>query len=251
MKLFTDTFKVRGFQTDTHGKLSIRSLCDYMNEAAGNHCIEYKITVDDLNKIGLTWMLSRLKFRIIRLPEKDEIIKVNTWPSGAQGLFSCRDFIVTDDKDRELVKATSAWLTINLEKRRIVRLPQIITEMHPEPGSSKSALEADFKSKMPQIESQTSEYHLRPGYSALDMNRHVTSTRYIEWMINSLPVSFLDTHNLSEFEISYKQEILPEQDAVIVNDFNGTELSGINHEVKDSDSGNINCVAVSSWNPKS
>jgi len=90
MTTYTDTFRIRNFHTGPNGLAFIHDLFHFINEAAGDHCIEEKITIQDLNKIGLTWMLSRINVDVKRIPELREEISITTWPTGAQGLYSCR-----------------------------------------------------------------------------------------------------------------------------------------------------------------
>jgi acyl-ACP thioesterase len=245
---YSDSFKIRGFHTGPDGKASIPSLCNFMNEAAGDHCVEGNITIEDLNKIGLTWMLSRLHISIEKLPVKGDSVTVTTWPTGARGLYSCRDFLLTSASGDVLLKAASAWLTINLEKRRVVRLPEIVTAIHPDPESAETVMDENFKEKLPEPESSAEEALFRADYSTLDLNRHVTSTVYIKWMFDSLPFDFMTSKKLKSLEVNYKLEILPGGEAASVSEIKtaggGTEVI---HGVKSVTDGVFNCLARSRW----
>ena len=43
-------------------------------------------------------------------------------------------------------------------------------------------------------------------YGDLDMNGHVNNVRYIEWVLNSLPLEFHQTHILTALEVNYLAE---------------------------------------------
>ena len=252
MNEYTETFKVHVFQTDTDGRLSVKSLFDFLNEAAGNHCIEEKITVADLQQIGLTWMLSRMHIEIAGLPVYGESVTVKTWPTGARGLYSCRDFLVLSESGIELVKATSAWLTINLEKRRVVRLPEKILEIHPDTEGVNRILIDNFKDKLAEPDSEAEINHeYTAAVSTLDINRHVTAPVYLQWMLDALPPSIPESMSLKTLEINYKQEILPGGSAVAKHSIDESDgMMAIRHSISDAESGITNCLAATAWEKK-
>jgi medium-chain acyl-[acyl-carrier-protein] hydrolase len=43
-------------------------------------------------------------------------------------------------------------------------------------------------------------------YFDIDLNHHVTSTRYVDWMMDSIPVDFLSKHYPSAISINYMKE---------------------------------------------
>ncbi|MBR1630380.1 MAG: acyl-ACP thioesterase, partial [Paludibacteraceae bacterium] len=49
-------------------------------------------------------------------------------------------------------------------------------------------------------------------YSDVDFNRHVNSARYVEWMMDALPTEWVQTHDVTHFEVNYLQEALLGQD---------------------------------------
>jgi acyl-ACP thioesterase len=248
MNAYIENFKVAGFQTGPNGNLTIRSLCNFLYEAAGNHCIEHNITVSELQDIGLTWMLSRIHIEIKRLPVYRESISVKTWPTGARGLFSCRDFLVENESGEELVKATSAWLTINLEKRRVVRLPEEILRIHPNLSSSERVLIDDFKSKLAEPSGDDIYNGFRASYSTLDLNNHVTAPVYVDWMFDALPAELIESEKIVSLELNYKQEILPGGTAFVKHEIRDSgDCFEIIHSVNDADNGIVNCLAKSRW----
>ncbi len=43
-------------------------------------------------------------------------------------------------------------------------------------------------------------------YGDLDRNEHVNNVRYIDWILNGLPLDYLKTHELKELEVNYLSE---------------------------------------------
>ena len=56
------------------------------------------MAVDQLFKLNMTWVLSRLHVQILRFPFWRERIHLETWPSGKKGKFATRDFLIYDHK---------------------------------------------------------------------------------------------------------------------------------------------------------
>ena len=244
MTKYTDTYKIRNYHTGPNGLSFIPSLFHFMYDAAGDHCIEENITVQDLQEEGLTWMLSRINAEFSRLPSTREELKVTTWPTGARGLYSCRDFLVTSDDGSEVCRATSAWLTINLEKRRVVRLPQKVLDIHKGIDESDRIIEDNFKSKLSEPENASAVTGFRADYSSLDINSHVTSAEYIRWMLDALPFDFHVEKQIRKMEIIHKLEILPGCEARAEYSINDNEVI---HAIRPAGGGEPNCIARSIW----
>ena len=105
----------------------MKSLCDLFNDVANVQTYALKIDVPTLNEQGLTWMLHKLHILINRMPEQGENVTLETWPSGIDRLFAIRDFRMVAGEE-VLLRATSEWMVIDVNRRRPVRLPACVTE---------------------------------------------------------------------------------------------------------------------------
>ncbi len=47
-------------------------------------------------------------------------------------------------------------------------------------------------------------------YDNIDFNKHVTQATYVRWVTNSLSYEFLKDHEITELEIIYEHEVLPD-----------------------------------------
>jgi acyl-ACP thioesterase len=180
---WTDTFTVRVFETSANGTLAIRSLCDFLQEAAGNHARVLGVSVEDLLQRRLTWVLSRLRMQIHRLPVNGEPVTVRTWPSGIDRLFALRDFAVCDAQGRTIVSAVSAWLILDTRSRRPVRIQGIFDP--PDTSGVPRAFEADLE-KPPECMPPEVENTISVRWSDLDVNQHVNNSRYAEWVVEGV-----------------------------------------------------------------
>ena len=128
MVKYSEEIKIRGHYTDLQGRLIVKSLCDLFNDVANGQTLLLGFDVPTLNTQGLTWMLHKLHIIVNRMPEQEEIVTLETWPSGIDRLFALRDFSMFSGKGDLLIRATSEWMVIDINRRRPVRLPACVTE---------------------------------------------------------------------------------------------------------------------------
>lgn len=198
---WTDTFTVRVFETGANGTLAVRSLCDFLQEAAGNHARALGVSVQDLLQQQLTWVLSRLRVQIHRLPGNGERVTVRTWPSGIDRLFALRDFTVRDARGETLASAVSAWLILDTRSRRPVRIQGIFDP--PETNAVPRAFAADPE-KLPGCAAPEGETAISVRWSDCDVNQHVNNSRYAEWVVEG--VAALGIGILTSLDIDFLAE---------------------------------------------
>jgi acyl-ACP thioesterase len=46
----------------------------------------------------------------------------------------------------------------------------------------------------------------RPHYSDIDCNGHMNSIRYLDHVLDALPIEYIDSHNLTDFVAAYMKE---------------------------------------------
>ncbi len=201
----TVVFPVHSYELDPAQRLSIFALACFLQEAAGHNAHAMGFSPMQLMERGLTWMLSRLRIRLRELPGWKAQIAVQTWPSGLDRLFALRDFRIFE-QEREIGVATSGWLMLEAEKRRLVRPDSKFDWrglIHPE-----RSLRVDFE-KLPGVEIGEpilQELELAVHYADLDMNMHANNTRYVEWLLEAVPPEVLRESRLAELDIDFLAE---------------------------------------------
>ncbi len=203
--IWTEPFTVRVFEIDSCGTLGVRGLCDYLQEAAGNHARDLGVGVDALRDKGMTWVLSRIRLRIARLPGSGERLEIRTWHSGFDRLFSLRDFSLVDAEDHQIVTAVSAWVLLDLRARRPVRPATVFTP--PETSSVQRAFAADLE-KLPGCDGTGEETGISVRRSDLDVNQHVNNSRYADWVAEGASTVRRVGETLAVLDIDYLAETL-------------------------------------------
>ncbi len=201
--IWQEDYRIRSYEVDCHNRLSILTIFNYMQEAASRHAEALGVSIQQLLAENHTWLLSRLKIEIASYPGWNDQIRVHTWPSGARQLFALRDFELTDGDSRHLASAISAWLVIDLQKRRPIRIGPFLKRLKPIDGYH--AMDGSLD-KLPALENHTHESRFTARYSDLDINQHVNNVKFVEWVIENLPSPILSSMVLAGLEANFLAE---------------------------------------------
>ena len=180
--LYTETFKVRAYEADPTGRASLPALCNYFQEAAGNHATALGLATDQLGAQELAWVLARLRFRVTRYPDWREAVTFETWPSGVDRLYAYRDFRAVDPDGAELARGVSDWLLINPDTRRPSRMPDWVGELR---RPDRPRMLAPSPGKPPTVDDPAHRETVRVRRGDLDLMNHVNHVRYIAWILDA------------------------------------------------------------------
>jgi acyl-ACP thioesterase len=206
MKKYIQDITIPCYDTDASWRLKPASFMNYAQEAAGNHAVYLGFGYDDLIATNTAWILSRVHVVFPDTPKWKDKITLTTWHKGQERLFFLRDFILTDQEGKERVKATTSWLILNLETRRMVRDSGIS-----EDGECKeNVLETPAdKVVMPKdIEAEHVMDHV-VAYSDVDMNAHTNNAMYMQWAMDAVDYDIASTRPVKEFTINFNHETKP------------------------------------------
>lgn len=216
----TEKFTIRANEVDTQGNVTLKALCTFFQEVAGDNAKDLKFDITDLKNQDMTWVLHRMDIKIHRYPSWRETISIETWPAAGDSLRAYRNYRILGDDGTELGCCLSYWMMFNLKTRRPVRMTQEILDMRLSERDHVLPVKSNRISVSPEaIHKQT--FNVRR--SDLDMNMHVNNATYIDWMLECLP---LDTvQSIQTFDIVYLQESV--QGDVLSSFFDGEESGEI------------------------
>jgi acyl-ACP thioesterase len=221
-----ESFTIYAFQGDASGGASVRSLCEYMQEAAGNHAAHLGFSVDTLQREGVAWVLSRIRIAPETPPAVNDRISVETWPVTIEGLQYRRDFIVRGENGRLIARAVSYWVVVTLATRKVGRVPAFIADAAS--ANAGVALEGDFaigRHRPPPVEEGGEVCRFRARMADIDRNHHVNNIRYLDWVLESVPADVRTTKRLAEIDLVFKSESV-EGDMVVARTAANPEASG-------------------------
>lgn len=199
----TSQFIIRSNEIDYQGQATLPALVGCLQEAAWENTTKLGISMYDLLEQGLTWILQRIRLEMFRYPKHHDKITVETWASGRERVFMHRDFRIYSAERELLGQATSVWLVMDVVKRQLVSVPDFITAVEIVPGQEPLPF---AKGKLPQLQAAQYEQQIQVRWHDIDLNRHVTNTRYLQWALDTLPLELLEQHSLKELDIIFKAE---------------------------------------------
>ena len=204
MKKFVEKHRITCYETDAAWRLKPASFMNLAQEAAGSHAVYLGFGYDDLIKNNTAWILSRVHVEFPDVPLWRQEITLTTWHKGLNRLFFLRDFILTDSEGRERVKATTSWLVMNLETRRLVRDPGLVEE-----GTTctENVIETPAdKVQMPKdIEAEHVMDHV-VSYSDIDTNGHTNNAMYMQWAMDAVGYDTASSAPVKWFTINFNNE---------------------------------------------
>ena len=205
MEFITETYRIRITEVDAHSQLTIPALNGLLQEMAWRHSVVEKVSVHELSsQHNISWVLSRLKIWIDRLPNYDETITVKTYIQGVDKYFYYRDFTIIDANGIEIIRANSVWGLMDIVKRRITSIPQWMLDVTPIFIQVKPV--ERVSGKILKINNVETEKQFDTRWHDIDSNQHVNNTKYVEWLMESVPTDILNKGRLHSIDVIFKNE---------------------------------------------
>lgn len=224
-------FRVRTYECGKNGRITLPSLCNYLQEAAAINAEELTFSKSDFEAAGenISWVLTRLRVKITEFPKWEETVRVLTFPRGGRRITAWRDFILTDPAGRHFGVAASEWMIIDLATRKIMPIPDAVfavanTVRPPVLGEEPFTPRLRFPhasvcppsagdSCPPSGDRPRKEFEklvFRAQNSHIDLNGHVNNVHYIAWLLEACP-----HREVTDLEIVFRSETFAGEDVAV------------------------------------
>lgn len=213
------TFKVSSADADINARLRLGALTNFLIQSAIESADLHHFGFTELREQNLFWVLSRLTVQIEKPLNWYDKVKVETWHKNLDRIMYLRDFLIRDQNNEIVAKGTSGWLAVDLKTKR----PSIVDGMDPKHyqlNRDKHALQIAPEKIAPVKEGE--EFIIKSTYSDIDLNKHVTATKYIDWMMDSLPIEFHLKNYPKSLSINYLKETMPGESILLKKHQQGT-----------------------------
>jgi medium-chain acyl-[acyl-carrier-protein] hydrolase len=245
--IWEEIYHIRTYEVDCHNRLLIASMFNFMQDAASKHADALGVSVQNLLSENHTWLLSRLKIKISSHPGINDRIQVYTWPSGAQRLFALRDFELRNGNGQSIAAAVSAWLVVDVHRRRPVRITPVVKRLKPLEGRH---ILPDSLDKLPGFDHDgIREKKFIARYGDLDVNQHVNNVSFVEWVVEGVPSFLLNTSVLVQLEINFLAEAFYEDCILAVCRPENQDKTVYHHSLVRQQDGQELARARSVWQP--
>ena len=194
------------YQTDNHTVLKPASFMDLAQEIAYWAAEELGFGYDSLHIHHTAWVLSRMHVHFLRPVLWRHQVALFTWHKGAESLFYLRDFDLCDAEGERCVAATSSWVVINEETRRLVRPEELAHSLQVDYAVDHALADPAPKVVMPRGGEVAGEHAV--VYSDLDILGHTNNARYVVWAMDALPLEEAEKP-VKDLYINFNKETKP------------------------------------------
>jgi len=237
-----ESFTIKTYHTDRFGKACPAAFASFFEEAAANNARLHGFPSEFLLEHGIAWVLSRLTMTVDRYPDAGETITIHTWPSVHTPNLALRCFEVFDERNHLIAEGTTAWLVIDIKKRKLVPVPEAITRNYPADNPPCK----EFPTRVvPRLRAGEHESPLISRKADLDINGHVNNVRYLGWIQESMPEDIMLEYEPALIDISYRAECTAQEK--LISKSGKTADGDYLHSIVLEDSGKELCRARTEW----
>lgn len=196
--------QIASYEVDRTAKTKLSTVFQLFQDMASEDAASAAFGFDAMAEKRLVWVISKIYIVIDRMPAWREKTRMSTWPNGAEKLYGYRDFTMENEQGDVIIRGTSSWLILDREKRRPVIVPDHIPDTYDIVDEHTLSRKAN-KLTPPKDGEIAQTYSVQ--YEDIDMNQHVSNTRYVDWCINALDYEYLMHHTPTSIEINYTGEL--------------------------------------------
>lgn len=193
------------YQTNDKTLLRPSAFMDLAQEIAYWAAQELGFGYDTLHIHHTAWVLTRMHVRFSKAVAWRDSVSLYTWHKDAGGLFYLRDFDLRGENGESCVTATSSWVVINEETRRLVRPEEMAHLLQVDYDVDDAIVEPAPKIVLPKgmVPELAGEHTV--AFSDIDLIGHTNNARYAVWAMDCLPFEEAEKP-LRELYINFNKE---------------------------------------------
>ena len=204
-KTFSKDYTITCYEADANKLMRPTAMLDLMQEAANVNAMTLGFGYDEMISSNTAWVLSRINVKFINTPKWRDEVNLQTWHKGVSKLFYLRDFILSDKEGNPMILATTSWLIIDMNTRRLVRNSDLALS---DTAMDAIATPADKVVVPVDIEPELVRKH-PVTWSEIDSNGHVNNVKYVVWAIDAIEQETIKEKPLKELLVNYDAEVMP------------------------------------------
>ena len=192
---------------DMNDNFTPKSILNIFQDVAALHAEYIGVGFEEMLKQNLYWVLSRIKFDIIKMPIPNQTVIVETWPHEKGRIDFDRDMKILDENGETLVIATSKWCVIDTVSRSLQRTENVNY-------NGEICPDINYNDKFGKVvlpeNSLEGKFTHKVTFSDLDHNKHMNNTNYATLVSNAV-----ENKLFSHFEINFLNECLIDDEIVV------------------------------------
>lgn len=200
-KIYEQVFPLRTCDFDKYSRLLPGAILDIFQEVAGSHANELGIGFDEMLKKDLMWVITKVKFEVLKNPETHTSVRVVTWPLTPSKITLQREYEIYSSHGELLIRGSSEWVFMHASLRKF--MPAV--DVYPlDEFCERKVFEEKF-TKIPKCDFDNHLVKITPQFCDFDLNGHVNNTKYANFVLNQICPKEEDV--ISSMQIDYHREI--------------------------------------------
>ncbi|KAI0489408.1 hypothetical protein KFK09_029250 [Dendrobium nobile] len=215
--VYRQTFVIRSYEIGPDKTSTMETLMNLLQETALNHVMSSGLASDgfgathEMSLRKLIWVVTRVNIQVDKYSSWGDVVEIDTWVAAAGKNGMRRDWIIRDYSTKKtLTRATSNWVIMHRETRRLSKIPeQVREEVMPFYFDRSVIFEAEYDRTIDKLNDETAENirsGLAPRWNDMDVNQHVNNVKYIGWILESVPMKVLEEYHLTSMTLEYRRE---------------------------------------------
>ena len=202
--IFAQEFPVRYGDIDISGHASIKSFFSNFQEIGFNHADVLAQKYNGKKEFSFAVVWTKLKVVLKRIPKWKEILTYSSWisPLIQNSKIATRNFKIEDSQHNQIGYGYGTMVFFDMIKRKSIEIPK---ELLIYPTHNHSIGNHEF-SQLDSLSNYDHQITITTRYTDLDIYRHVNNVRYINWVIDSMPLDILKKKKCYEAEIHFLNE---------------------------------------------
>ncbi len=205
LEFFEKSQIVQAHDADFTNRLRLDSLFIYLQDTAAAHADKLDLGYTALIKHNYGWVLTWTNVEISLLPGFGDEIRIKTWPKKKYKLYSIRDFLIYNNKEEIIIKATTAWLPINITSKRIIDTSNLPAPINYQ--EKVSALDS-LPGKISEMKGGEFLFNRHMRYTDIDLNQHVNNIKYIEMITDSFTKEQHEKFMVRNISVNFVSELM-------------------------------------------
>ncbi len=241
---FDKQYELRYFEMNKFGVASPTTILTLLEETAADHCGNIDYNLYQLAEKNIGWVLLGGVMQMERYPIYKEKITIRTWLSKYSSIKGCRENIIYDAQNNIIGRAKGLWVFFDINKRRPVRIFDDIIKKWS--FCSMESISVVPLKQMTTIEHPDYEAQFKVHKADTDLIKHVNNIKYLEWLLESVPMEITDNYYLHTINGKFISEIYYGQSVISSTKKSSDDQSFI-HAITTADTNKICAVAETSW----
>ncbi|MBR0308118.1 MAG: hypothetical protein IJH92_04405 [Mogibacterium sp.] len=185
---------------DENSLMSIPAILDMFQDVAGIHADSVGIGALELEEKGLFWIVSKIRLRIFRRPQVEEMLDAVTWIQPADRATCERDWSISTKDGETLAYVRSIWAALKRENFK----PAHMADFYPDSDFSIAPPDDEPFTRMSKKFDDAEllgEYRIR----SIDIDRggHMNNVNYVRAMLGCFSCAELAEMDIHELDMQF------------------------------------------------